>query len=185
MSGEQTALFEAGPAPLVVGPVFVMFELRGKPGHKARHRSRLVIPTEAWSRIAGVRCITEAGRNRIFVQQYPDPDTVAYEKTLTEAGALFMRGREPSENPLALLVHSFRAIPESWSKRDKLAAEAGAILPTPRPDWDNYGKITDALNGIVWKDDSQVCDARVIKRYSTAPALRVEVREFLPPHLVG
>lgn len=182
--GEQIALFEAGPA-LVVGPAFLVFELRGKPGHKARHRSRLIIPKEAWSRIAGVRCITEAGRNRIFVQQYPDPGTEAYEKTLAEAGALFMRGRAPSENPLALLVHSFRPIPESWSKRDKHLAESGAILPTSRPDWDNYGKITDALNGIAWKDDSQVCDGRVIKRYSPAPALRVEVREFLPPHLVA
>lgn len=184
MTGEQIALFDAGP-PLVVGPVFLMFELRGIPGHKARHRSRLVIPTKAWSRIAGVRCITEAGRAKIFVQQYPDPKTEAYEKTLKEAGALFMRGRAPSENPLALLVHSFRPIPESWSKRDKQLAESGAILPTSRPDWDNYGKITDALNGIAWLDDSQVVDGRVIKRYSHQPALRVEVREFLPQHLVG
>ena len=34
----------------------------------------------------------------------------------------------------------------------------------PRSDWDNLGKaISDALNGIIWKDDSQVIDASVQK----------------------
>jgi Holliday junction resolvase RusA-like endonuclease len=72
-------------------------------------------------------------------------------------------------------------VPESWSKRDKAAALDGTIRPTGRPDWDNYGKITDALNGICWKDDSQVVDGRVIKLYSDAPALRIEIREFISP----
>lgn len=176
-------LFDDGPAALVVGPVFVCFELRGKPGHKGRHRSRIVIPKEAWSYGAGAggRWINDAGAKRIFIHNYPDPETEAYEKTLREAGALFMRRREPTLRPVALLVHSFRPIPESWSKNDRRAALAGAILPTPRPDWDNYGKITDALNEVVWKDDSQVCDGRVIKRYSDQPALRIEVREFVSP----
>ena len=90
-----------------------------------------------------------------------------------------MRGRAPTENPVALLVHAFLRIPESWSRRDREAALAGAIRGTSRPDWDNYAKITDALNGIVWKDDSQVVDGRVLKYYSDSPALRIEVREFI------
>ena len=48
-------------------------------------------------------------------------------------------------------------------------------------DWDNHGKITDAFKEIVWHDDAQVTDARVIKRYSQEPALRVEVREMIEP----
>ena len=49
-------------------------------------------------------------------------------------------------------------------------------LPTARPDADNYLKSAkDALNGIVWKDDAQVVDARVIKvRFQ--PALQVRNR---------
>lgn len=182
MAEVQQTLPTLGPAPLVAGPVFICFELGGKPGHKGRHRSRLVIPREAWTTMPrGDRIMTEAGIKRIFIQQYPDPETEAYEKTLAEAAGLFMRGRAPTLNPVALLVHSFRPIPESWSRRDKEAALAGAIVPTSRPDWDNYGKITDAFNEIVWKDDSQVVDGRCIKRYSDRPALRIEVREFLPP----
>lgn len=33
-----------------------------------------------------------------------------------------------------------------------------------RADWDNLGKlVSDALNGIIWVDDRQVIDARVMK----------------------
>jgi Holliday junction resolvase RusA-like endonuclease len=165
---------------LVVGPIFLCFELRGKPGHKARHRSRLIIPKDVWTHTGRSSFIEKSQVKRLFIQQYPDPGTEAYEKVLAEAGALFMKGRPPTENPVALLMHAFKPIPESWTKRDKEAALAGAILPTSRPDDDNYLKIRDALDGIVWKEDSQCCDSRVIKRYSDQPALRVEIREFLP-----
>jgi Holliday junction resolvase RusA-like endonuclease len=167
---------------LVAGPVFVVFELGGKPGHKGRHRSRLMIPKAAWIHTQTSSFIPKDRVRMIFISQYPDPATEATEKVLAEAAGLFMRGRAPTENPVALLVHAFKPIPESWSKTDKAKAEAGAILPTSKPDGDNYLKaVQDALNEIVWKDDSQVVDARVIKRYSTEPAMRIEVREMVPP----
>lgn len=164
---------------LIPGPVFLAFELRGPPPIKGRHRSRLVVPKEAWVNGA---YITRQSIKKVFIQQYPDPATEAAEKVLAEAAALFMRGRDPTENPVALLVHAYRAIPVSYSKTDRAKALAGALLPTPRPDADNHLKIVkDGLNRIVWRDDSQVCDARVIKRYSVIPAIRIEVRELLAP----
>lgn len=170
---------EHGWPALVPGPVFLSFELRGPPPTKGRHRSRLVIPKDAW--IKGT-FITRQSAKKIFIQQYPDPATEAAEKALAEAGVLFMLGRPPTERPVALLVHAFRAIPPSYSKTDQAKARSGALLPTPRPDADNHLKIVkDGLNGVVWRDDSQVCDARVIKRYSVIPAIRVEVREFIGP----
>jgi len=58
----------------------------------------------------------------------------------------------------------------------------GRVLPTSKPDGDNNLKLVqDALNEIVWRDDAQVVDARVIKRYAAEPALRIQVREFGPP----
>jgi Holliday junction resolvase RusA-like endonuclease len=161
---EQISLPTMGPAPLVPGPVFVCFELRGEPRHKARHRSRIGYKD-----------------GKPFVMQYPDPDTAAYEKVLAEAASLFMRGKKPTEKPVAILMHVFKSVPASWSKRDREAALAGAILPTSRPDDDNFLKIRDALDGIVWGEDSQCCDSRVIKRYDANPGLRIEVREFVIP----
>lgn len=162
---EQQLLPTFGPA-LVAGPVFLAFELAGKPGHKARHRYRIIYPK---------------GGGKAFVSEYPDPKTAEYEKILKEVASLMMRGRPPTERAVALLVHSFREVPKSWPIKDQTAALNGSILPTSKPDWDNYGKITDALNGVVWGDDSQVCDGRVIKAYSDTPALRIEVREFVVP----
>lgn len=183
---EQSLLPTLGWPALVAGPVFLCFEIEGKPGHKARHRSRLVVPRDAWSYPRdpkAPRYMTEAGVKKIFVQQYPDPDTEAYEKMIREYAGLLMNVKHvpPTERPVALLVHSFREIPKSWSDTDKARALAGNIRPTSRPDWDNYGKITDALNEVAWKDDSQVVDGRSIKVYSDRPALRVEIREMVEP----
>jgi Holliday junction resolvase RusA-like endonuclease len=169
----------------VAGPIFLVFELHGLPAHKARHRSRLVIPKEVWVHTQRSSFIPKENVKRLFIQQYPDPDTEKAEKVLAEAAALFMRGRAPTENPVALLVHVYRPIPESWTKTDKAKAAAGAIMATSRPDGDNYLKFCqDSLNQIVWKDDSQVVDARVIKRYDPHPALRIEVREFVQPGMI-
>lgn len=153
-----------GPVALVTGPVFIEFELAGKPGHKGRHRSAI-----RWK------------DGKPFIFNYPDPATESYESVLKEYAGLLMRRRAPTANPVSLIVHAFREIPVSWSAREREAALVGAIRPTSRPDADNYLKIVDALNGIVWIDDSQVVDGRCIKLYSDRPALRVEVRELVPP----
>lgn len=154
---------------LVPGPVFFSMTLLGDPGHKARHRSRIVYPRG----------------KKPFIHNYPDPATEATEKVLAEVARLRMRTRAPSERPLCLLVIADRRIPASWSPRDRQAAMEGRILPTPRPDADNHAKLIDALNGIVYRDDAQVCDLRVIKRYHANPAYTVEVREFVVPAILA
>lgn len=171
-----------GSAALVAGPEFVVFELGGVPIAKGRHRARMIIPKHAWSysRVIG-KYLTEEGARKIFMSEYPDPKSAKYEAIIREAAGLFMRGRAPSVRPIALLVHSFRPLLKGFSRADRERALVGAIRPATRPDWDNYGKITDALNEVVWQDDGQVVDARVIKEYSDRPALRIEVREFVDP----
>lgn len=170
---------------LVPGPVFLSFEWTGKPPHKARHRFRIVIPKSAWSYPRDPRAprfMTEAGVKQIWVQPYGDPDTEKHEAAIREYAALLMRGREPSTRPLALLLHVFRPIPESYSRREREDALAGALLPTPRPDADNYMKLVkDAMNEVVYRDDAQVVDERCLKVYSDQPALRIELREFVEP----
>jgi Holliday junction resolvase RusA-like endonuclease len=150
---------------LIPGPVFFAITLVGKPQHKGRHRSRIVYPKEGGA----------------FIHQYPDPETEAFENVLKQAAAMLMRRRRPSEAPLCMLLIADREIPKSWSNRDKVAAIEGRLLPTPRPDFDNHAKIIDALNKVVWEDDAQICDARIIKRYSARPALTIEIREFIAP----
>jgi len=62
--------------------------------------------------------------------------------------------------------------PSGWILKNEaalsIAGEIGLLkYPTGRPDWDNLGKIiSDALNGIAWRDDSQIVDASVKKFYT-------------------
>jgi len=50
---------------------------------------------------------------------------------------------------------------------------------TARPDGDNILKIVcDALNEILWLDDSQVCLAKISKKYGREPSVIVVVEEI-------
>jgi len=52
---------------------------------------------------------------------------------------------------------------------------AAPAFPIARPDIDNLVKSTlDALNGTIWRDDSQVVGVRTSKSYAGADALSVE-----------
>jgi Holliday junction resolvase RusA-like endonuclease len=107
---------------------------------------------------------------------YTPAKTVAYEGLIALAGEKAMDGRGPLEGPVYVTVTAFFPIPASWPKRKK----AEARWHTGKPDGDNILKAAgDGLNGIVWKDDSQVAFSKVIKQYGPTPRLEIAV-ECLP-----
>lgn len=83
------------------------------------------------------------------------------------------------ESAIGLKVTIYRPIPKSFSKKKTEQAERGEIVPTTKPDADNYLKtVKDALNGVIWKDDSQIVDVQVRKRYSNKPRIEIEIHEL-------
>lgn len=80
------------------------------------------------------------------------------------------------EGPLRVSMHIAVQIPESWPKKRKASALAGGIRPTSKPDLDNCIKLLDALNGIAWRDDSQIVEQTATKVYGPLPVsvLRIE-----------
>lgn len=75
-------------------------------------------------------------------------------------------------------------IPKSKSKKVKAQMYTGVILPTKKPDADNIAKVVcDALNGVAYKDDTQVCSLTVIKRYTTAeengPGVEISISKLM------
>lgn len=139
--------------------------LHGEPIGKGRPRARMVTPR------FGVP----------FISMYTPSETRKYESALALAANVAMRGRAPLQGPLSIVVTASFSVPVSWSQRQRTAAYAGTVLPTKKPDADNLMKIIDALNTIVWGDDSQVVDARVVKVYAADPSLRIEVKPFALP----
>lgn len=51
--------------------------------------------------------------------------------------------------------------------------------PTQKPDVDNIAKtILDALNGIAWGDDSQVCELTIKKRFGEEDGVSVSINKM-------
>lgn len=79
--------------------------------------------------------------------------------------------------PLEVEIIAGLSIPSSKSKKWKLAAANGVEKPTKKPDADNIAKtITDALSGVIYKDDKQIVSLTVIKRYAEEPGVKVTVQ---------
>ncbi len=109
--------------------------------------------------------------------------TRTYEDVLRFTAQEIMGDRAPIEGPLSVAVIAQMPIPASWSRRKRAQALAHEILPTGKPDVDNIFKMLDALNEVVWKDDSQIVDGSCRKVYSDRPMLVVEIRPYQPPFM--
>ena len=81
---------------------------------------------------------------------------------------------KPFENALYVDITFWLSIPSSWSKKKRIEADSGIIRPVKRPDADNLFKSLDALNGLLWVDDSIITDLHIRKRY-TAELARTEI----------
>ena len=108
---------------------------------------------------------------------YTPADTVSYEGALKLAARVSMQGRAPLEGALAVTMVAEFPVASSWSKKKQAAALAGAVRPTSKPDADNLLKTLDALNQVVWKDDAQIVNATIIKRYGQRPGVTIVVGE--------
>lgn len=133
----------------------------------------------AWGR-AGERVIIPKDRNkRPFVHHYVDKQTEGCKKALAQMARIAMRSKPIIQGPVQVTIVAWMPIPTSWSGVKRLRAQNGEIRPTTKPDYDNFAKIVgDALNGVVWWDDSQIVDGQCVKMYSHNPRMTVEVVEL-------
>lgn len=142
---------------------------------------RFVVPGEpiAWGR-AGVR-VGHTKTGKAFAQHYTPKKTRRHERSVAFEAKVAMLGRKPLTGGLVLIVHAFFGIPASWPLWKQREARANLIVPTGRPDWDNVGKAcSDAMNKIVYEDDSAIVDACIRKRFSVEPRIFIEVRMLNP-----
>lgn len=110
---------------------------------------------------------------------YDAPKSSGFKNLVAMIANENMRGQPLSEKPIELRLTVTRSIPSSWSKKKKLQAQDGQLAPTSRPDLDNYLKaVLDALNGIVFKDDSQVVILSALKQYGDKPGTTVVLTEI-------
>lgn len=81
---------------------------------------------------------------------------------------------KPLESTISCQLDISLKIPASWSKKRKKQALGRFV--TTRPDLDNYEKMyLDVLNGIAYKDDSQIAQIFSQKVYSNNPGVRIRL----------
>lgn len=105
--------------------------------------------------------------------------TKAQERSIASYAKIAMVGRPLFQGPVKLLVWISQKPPASWNKEKRLSAINGEIVPTGKPDLSNVLKsIEDALNGVVYRDDSQVSHIEIGRRYAPIDTAFVEVHSL-------
>jgi Holliday junction resolvase RusA-like endonuclease len=120
------------------------------------------------------------GRPRIvkiggFSRMATPKETVAYEGLIALAAQTALAGRPMLDGPVAMRLVLHCQVPASWSGKKQREALAGEHMPTTKPDADNVLKaVCDGCNGVLWRDDVQVVELTLSKRYAATPCVRVE-----------
>lgn len=144
--------------------IIVRFVVPGIPKPKLRARSRIVRSRDG----------------RQFVSNYTPASTRSNEAVIRSLAADAMDGMPPVDGPVQVRISILMPIPSSWSKRRQQLALEGIVRPTGKPDLDNIAKsVCDPLNGICYRDDSQIVAAHIWKFYDAAPRLVVEVHRLI------
>jgi Holliday junction resolvase RusA-like endonuclease len=113
-----------------------------------------------------------------FVSTYTPTKTRDYETLIAEAASQAMGSSEPLKTPIAAYIYITVPIPASYSKKRSAACLDGLERPCKKPDADNILKAYfDAMNGIVYEDDSQIVSIHATKRYGAVGMVEVLVKE--------
>lgn len=113
-------------------------------------------------------------RDRTII--YTPKKTRDYEREI--ARAYQMECSSMFSGAVAIEIYAYYEIPKSASRKRVLDMVSDRERPTKKPDGDNIAKaVCDALNGIAYKDDSQVVDLTVRKYYSKFPHVQVFISE--------
>jgi len=115
-----------------------------------------------------------------FVSTYSPTKTRDYEDLIKEAARKAMGSNELLETPVTVAIYITVPIPSSYSKKRTEACLSGSERPIKKPDIDNVAKcFLDAMNEIVYKDDTQVLTLHITKVYGTVGMVEVMVKEDL------
>jgi Holliday junction resolvase RusA-like endonuclease len=126
------------------------------------------------------------GRARAFVRgglvgHYTPEKTRTYEGMIVAAALQEIGNRLPLDVPVEFVLCAIFPVPVSWSERKRQQAITGEIKPGKKPDLDNIAKAwNDALNGVVYRDDSLICRMTLEKRYGPRALVVVTVKPVAP-----
>ena len=110
---------------------------------------------------------------------YTPAKTKRAEQAVKEAYKSAYGDKEPFAGAIWLSVEFYMPIPKSLSKKKR--EELRGRWHCKKPDVDNLLKLVqDALNGLAWKDDSQIvsCAVKKLYTYDDCPKTRVIIKDL-------
>lgn len=107
---------------------------------------------------------------------YTPKETVEYENWVKMCFVGTGNKAIPEGTQIKTKIICYFGIPKSYSVKKQKACMSGELRPTKKPDMDNIAKaILDSLNGIAYKDDSQIVELAVEKYFDEVPRVEVEI----------
>ena len=113
-----------------------------------------------------------------FPVAFTPEKTKTYETEVGMMAKAAMGASEVLEGALEAFIYVTFPVPASYSKKRTEACLNDSEKHTKRPDLDNLIKIClDGMNGIVFKDDSQITSIHSTKVYGEVAKVEVMVRQ--------
>lgn len=132
------------------------FEMIGDPVGKARPRMN-----------------TRTGR------AYTPTNTKLYEYSLRQWFIREYPYFKPIESRVKVTIIAYFSVPKSTSKKKEVEMLNQNISPTKKPDIDNIIKIVlDAMNKFAFRDDTQVTELEIKKKYDKTPRIYIKIEEY-------
>lgn len=123
--------------------------------------------------------IAKSKSGKYFIRMYDEQNQEMQELKVRIA---MIWNSKPIDGPVGVRCNFYLPRPKNHYGTGRNAGKLKPSAPihhTKIPDVDNLEKMVfDAMNGIVWKDDSQVVDNRSSKEYGEQPRTEVRVYEL-------
>lgn len=147
----------------------ISFIVKGAPQQKERPRTRTIFKDQNARRAHTVNEAITAIKHDSFSVMYTPKNTVDFQN-FVKLIAIENAPPKPLTGALKADYHFYLQRPQSLP--------AKVIHHTKKPDKDNLEKsVSDALEGVIYERDAQICDGHVTKEYGT-PRVEIMIEEM-------
>lgn len=110
---------------------------------------------------------------------YTPNRTKDYEMLIKQYFKLKYPNHRVLEGRLSVKIIAYMRMPKNTSKKKAEEMLNGNVSPTRKPDIDNIAKSAlDAMNKFVFKDDNQISQMKIEKKYGEVEKIYIKVEEY-------
>lgn len=113
-----------------------------------------------------------------FGRAYTPEKTESYETRIISQYVAAYKDAELLCGEVNMQITAWFPIVKGTSKKQEQRMLRQEVNPTKKPDADNIAKvICDALNGVAYRDDTQIINLSITKRYAEKPGVDVVISD--------